>query len=414
MIVGIHALPTGYPPGTTLSTLFPMTPDNSFMGGRVITTAPLLFYKIVSVYNDAVYEHVFASDTEIDPVRLESSRYIANGTRDTSYLGVFVPIAFKRMTSSLTRTYLFSRCIDWLLWTYQTGVPIDESLSNPSPSLVQRPEHVHSASEFNRRVFRETLQEQAGGTFTDYESLLICSITPEDPSSITNYVADIVGVGVTGKPLYDYMQEFISYESNTEIPAKEFVQRHTYPYTLDPITQLCVSTPSYVYGHELLGLLATPFTMEHSGYGPVGGIQNVPSFLTSAPYITANGAPYFVSDGETYYTLEDVIEAVMGIPDSTYRVCVDRDTFLVESEGAPVVPQMNVFEGLVHVLRNLYVHPRSTEYTKVVLMKTLGDEMVVELTRNGEAVPIVRYVNLTWYHLMSPCLINDHIVNRME
>ena len=100
MIVGITRIPTGYKPGTTLTSAVPLTPDNLFVEGRTITTAPLLFYKIASVFGGAVYEHVFASDTELDPVRLNVAVSTVNGVPDNSNRGVLVPISVKRMSSS--------------------------------------------------------------------------------------------------------------------------------------------------------------------------------------------------------------------------------------------------------------------------------------------------------------------------
>ena len=82
MINAIIPIPARYPVGYMLGGGFRVDGKRLGVSGRTIKVLPLYFYKFFSTYGNASYQHIFASDTAIDPLTLGKAKKQCNAQNE--------------------------------------------------------------------------------------------------------------------------------------------------------------------------------------------------------------------------------------------------------------------------------------------------------------------------------------------
>jgi len=402
MIQAIIPIPQRYPIGYTLGSGFRIS-GRMGISGRTIKVLPLYFYKIFSTHGNASYQHIFASDSIINPITLESSRNNFNLQKDY-YGGVLVPISVKRFDATRPNTFLFPRCINFLLQNYRQNIPIDEvdvlndgaysELSPGCPGVV-------GISEFNFYYLKNFMETHQWCGMNSPQRLLMSAISPEAPYRISNYVQEIENCHLHGDALAQYISDLCTYETGTALNMREFLEMEKYDFPMDPITQLCACTPSYLYGHQLRPFLGNEMNL--SGYSRIG-YNPVDNELTRSPlnFMFEQADPYAWSD--------EVMEDLINMADEDFRLTITPNGPVMESFSTLSNQSPSIITHLYDSL--MYSFP---QYKQIEIVKNWADEVFMTVWSGSNNTwsppgPHTFYLNLAWYHLTSPSLINMNLV----
>ena len=397
MIHAIIPIPQRYPNGYLLGSGFRINGKHLGISGRAVKVLPLYFYKFFSTHGNTCYQHIFASDTMIDPVTLNKAKNGFNSQKDY-YGGLFVPISVKRFDEDGNTTFLFCRCINFLLQNYRYGVPLDEvdvlnsgQYSELSPGCGG----VSGVSEFNFHYLNNFMQNNKWLGLTDQHRLLMSSMTPELPYQISNYVVEIENSHLYGDALANYITDLCTYEWGKAITIRDFLEEKNYNFPLDPITQLCICTPSYLYGSQLRAFLGNELNL--SGFSRIGYNPIDNNFTRSA-------LNYSFETADPYSWFDEIMEDIINMSDEDFRLTISSEGPLMESFSVIGNPSPSIVEHLYHaVLYDL------RKYIKVEIVKNWSEE--VFMTGWGcDGSCHTYYLNLAWYHLISPSLININLV----
>lgn len=397
MITAIIPVPMRYPLGYNLGTGFRV---NKKVGicGRTVVVLPLYFYKFFSVYGNTSYQHIFASDSVIDPITLESSRNNFNLQRDNTG-GVLVPVSVKRLGETRANTFLFPRSINFLLQRYRNRIPLDEVplLDDVGKSeLAPGCPGVIGVSEFNFFYLKHFMERTNWCGLDPSNRRFMSSMTPEAPDRISNYVSEIISCRLYGDELATYISDLCAYETGTACNMREFLEMSKYNFPLDPITLLCVNTPSYLYGKQLQPFLGNEMSLRH--YGCIGYRPPDDAFSKSAVNLGFEQA-------DPYYWSDEVMEDLLNMADEDFKLTVTRNGPLMESFSIIGNNTPSIIEHLYQSLLHSF-----TTYEKIEIIKTWAEEVFMTMWSNG--IPHTYYMNLAWYHLISPSLINMNLVNQ--
>ena len=399
MINAIIPIPLRYPKGYTLGTGFRVNGMNLGISGRAIRVLPLYFYKFFSTYGTACYQHIFASDTIIDPVTLNKAKHGFTQQTD-AYGGVFVPISVKRFDVDGNNTFLFCRSIDFLLTHYKEDVPLDEvdvlysgNYSELSPGCPG----VAGISEFNFYYLKNFMLNNKWLGLTNENRLLMSAMTPELPYKISNYIMEIEGAHLYGDALAEYISDLCTYETGTAFSMRDFLETEKYNYPLDPITKLCVCTPSFLYGSQLRPFLGNEFTL--SGFSRLG-YNPIENQLTQSPL----NLKFELADPYTWS--DEIMEDLINMSDEDFQLIITNEGPVMKSFSVIGNPAPSIIEHLYQaVLYNL------RKYIRVEIVKNWAEEVFMTCW-NVDNTFHTYYLNLAWYHLLSPSLVNMKLVRQ--
>ena len=397
MIHAIIPIPLRYPMGYTLGVGFRDHGIGLGISGRTVKVLPLYFYKFFSTHGSESYQHIFASDTIIDPITLNKAKNGFNLQPDY-YGGVFVPISVKRFDVYGNTTFLFARSINFLLKNYRRNIPLDEVdvLTNGNYSELS-PEccGVAGISEFNFTYLSNFMKNNKWFGMTEANRLLMSSMTPELPERISNYVLEIESCQLYGEALANYISDLCTYEQGTAFSMKEFLEGNRYSFPLDPITKLCACTPSYLYGAQLRPFLGNALNL--SGYSRIG-YNPIDNNLIQSPL----NLKFETADPYTWS--EEIMEDLINMSDEDFRLTITPECPIMESFSVIGNPAPSIVEHLYQaVLYNL------RKYSKIEIVKNWAEE--VFMTCWGyDGSCYTYYLNLAWYHLITPSLVNINLV----
>lgn len=399
MITSITPIPNRYPKNLLL-----ISGRNSPNYRVVATTARLFFYKVTSIHGQCGYEHVFASDCHLDPIGLRESKMWSDGPTDHSHGGTLVPISLTRTDRSGRQTFLFPHCISFLFNSFIPGVPLDEAdiLSNRPRYYRLSPncDGVVGISEFNFARLNHPMRNQGWLGMSINDRQFMSLLTPELPEKISSYVEEILYLRLMGDNLAKYITDVAQYENQQMYTLKDYLEQFRYSYPLDPITLECLSTPSYLYGYQLRSYLSDPLTLQNNetlGYHPC-----------EYHYQSLMRYQYGVdSEYPVKLLLEEygLIEAIINAPSPTYWVDINEASYVVNAPTFGVALAPSVYEPLVKEIRRLFKCPR------VCISRAFNEEVFIYPFMDNAHCDTVYYINLAWYHLISPSLINSTLVN---
>ena len=395
MINAIIPIPNRYPLRYRLGTGF-MMGCGIGVSGRAVTVLPLRFYKFFSTYQNAQYQHIFASDCLIDTALLSRDKNIFNG-QESNNCGTLVPISVKRTTLDSSATFLFPRCINFLLRRYKVGVPLDEvDVVNTPISCELSPfcVGVTGISEFNFRYLRGYMMEHNWCGFTENDRLLMSATTPELPHKIGQYADEIAYTKLHGNALASYILDLCSYEKSNIATLNAYLSMYNYNFVYDPITLLCVSTPSYLYGHQLRCYLGDELQLRMNSK-----LSHV-NIDAPIPFITERSVDLV----DPYSWNAELIEMIMDIGADDFVVNIDAETSNILTDSMIPAYGNSAYIPLANCASATF-----GEAKKIEIAKNWMDEVYITLwDRNMN--PKTFYINLAWYHLVTPSLINTSLV----
>lgn len=395
MITAIIPIPMRYPHGHLLGSGF-LVNEKIGISGRAVRALPLYFYKFFSSYGNSCYQHIFATDTILDTARLSTCKNIFNSQiSDTG--GTLVPISVKRLDTGGTNTFLFTKCINFLLRNYHCGVPLDEvdvlgltANSELAPLCCG----VSGISEFNFWHMKDFMERHNWCGLDAHSRRLMSVLTPETPAHTSNYVSEIVEGQWHEDAMAEYITDMCTYEMGIAMSMKDFLEAEKYTYPIDPITAACINTPSYLYGATLRPYLGDPNTMR--GYSMLASQPLDNAFTRAALNLSfENADPYTWSD--------EFMEDLVNMGD-------DEFTLTVTSAG-PVMQGYDVVTSRApsiteHLYKSLLCS--FSKYDRVELIKTWAEEVFLTFWKGSTSHTF--YINLAWYHLITPSLINMNLV----
>lgn len=402
---------------------------NEVTYGRDIVVPPLAFYKVYSYWGGYLLEHTFVSDHTLNPTDLMRHRDIYTGGV-YSTPPVFVPVSVKYgKPGSVTETYLFTKCIDFLLTNYRHGYPISSSQSvilpgahpvfSPSPDRIPRNPYrgVCGIIEYIDTLLQIVLRLQMDVDYNRWTPPAIPyeirdRVTPERPATIVNTLTDLLYYETNQDALFDNVDELIGLEAHQD--PRTFLTEFLYRGPYDPITAICLNTPSFITLDQLIPYIGD--TDELCRYFQMACIDAKQSetFDCLCMIDHVNG---LFDDLELEFILEffyacsytDVTIHLKSTVSDPIFVSYDRFGFYQYSpEEENRYDRIN-YNALSDLMKKLFMDPRKvTPYDELVLSKNWLGELIINGIQNRPEGPVCTkyYLNLNLYHLISPCLVN--------
>lgn len=426
MINAIIQIPQRLPIGTVISggELMDMYDSNRIrtkvLSGRSIRVVPLIFYKFFSQWGPSRYEHIFATDEPFDTIGM--SQFVAGDTGQYSKNpvgSILFPISMKRIGPNSTETFLFAKSINHLLSNYQIGLPLSDipftglesidlnkTIEVPYRGTNLISKGVVSYGGCKKHIFEDVLYSSYGSTNIKPEiDLAMEAMTLERPATIASCLCEIISNYPSKEAVWSYIDELYKYETGEHIDPTEFFEEHSYtvdlkhPFTmLDPITAKCIFSPTFILTNNLKHYLADHFTTRC--YGSMGYHPENDSF-------TNNIVPFDIGGDHGTYTKLDMIESLMSIPDDGFSIHMTWDQYVPDYYsyfGNPSnIPTEKIHEACKQVFLNKWVGG-DFAYDDIVVSKNWYDEVFISC-KNKMGLTTY-YINLAWFHLMSPSLIN--------
>ena len=413
MIDCIMQIPNRVTDGTLLSCAHSLSSYDQastkhlYISGRSIRVVPLTFYKVFSRWGSNRYEHTFVTDEPFDTIYLSSYQNGVTKEIERGHVSsVLYPISVKKITPYHVTTHLFSKSIDVLLQHYRIGQPLAgiQPLIAPPVNGVRLspecPDGVSSFSEYQKFIFDDVFISVKGNyELSPQQQLVISSLTPERPQFVNSCVDEIVYNGLNGSALFQYIDDMFVYESGEHLNPAEWLCEYIYDeWPLDPITLLCVLSPPHIILSNLLPHMGDLLT--RISYNRLGFTHQPDPLLDGAIPIRFNNL-----DGLKLY---DLVEGLLSIPDTDFQIEMTWDNYIPHFTSMFGYQTKLANENIHQTCRLLFLdkwHGGGVGAMKIVLSKNWLDEVAIwcEL-EDGKT--LVMYLNLAWFHLTSPSLIN--------
>ena len=385
--------------------------------GRNIRIPPLTFYKVYSEWKGYLISHTFITDQSINPRDLQINRNLYTGeVQRTSPVLVPISVTYGK-PGCITETYLFTKSIDFLLSNYVIGRSISMCSAINFPAA--RPIYPDTPDRIPVGLYRglsgiveylDTLLQIVVHTEMDKDFNRWCPnniaytirqwVTPERPSCVINLLKDMVYYEKNNEGLFDLVDNLIGLNSKEDPRCliDEFLFRGQY----DPVTVLCLNTPSYITADALL-----PYLEDQDlacGYFDMA---------CSDVYLSEsfNGS-CLMDKMSSFHELmfEDLMEFFYQVPhtDVTIHMDLGDDTPQIITHDRFGIFQMNdmIYSELTSKLHTIFLYWKTAirQFDEITLSKTWLGELLITGTKGTYTERY--YVNLNLYHLISPSLVN--------
>ena len=427
MIDCICPIPNRLPLGTVLHGSTVIGQNNTTrltVSGRSIRIVPLTFYKVFSHWGKYRYEHVFATDEPFDIIHLLSYWDATCNDHFTDKMGsLLIPISVSKYGDSFARTFLFSKSINYLFHIYKTTVPLslcpslttllsdryfvsDVSLEVPTfgQNLIVSG-GVNSYGDFQKFMFSDVLYSRMGSLgLTPYQMMLLTTMTPELPERINTCLDEIASNYCSKEQIYNFIDDMTAYERGTHLEHGELFEDYIYDeFPPDPITTECLRSPTYILLNTLRPHLGDKLTM--LSYAKLGYSVQHDAFTQAIQTIS-------FSDSVQVVNRYDLIESIINIPITDYRIDMTWDSCdIVEypyfNTKQTILPGKYYLEHIHQLCRQLFLNKWASNvwYDKVTISKNWLDELFICCQVDNKI--LTYYVNLAWFHLISPSLVNS-------
>ena len=416
MINGIVQLPIRLPRGTVIRDEHGFSFFNPILDseitvacGRNLRVPPANFYKVISSWGDATYEHIFAA--------LDTERLILNYHTLTDQFGKVIelyPISMKRCGDQGVGTFIFvDNCNAFLQHPH-----INQGCQyHPVVSL---PQFIEECLHACMQVLNYPWEDIRSPT----EQILSRRLTPLVPAEAANMFTELMQYCGNPDGLYSYLDDIVMYESRQKFMPVDFIKPYQYPFTrkritqvgtleipaLDPITLLCLNTPTTLTSTRLLEFIGNHAQLDH--YYQLSQITNSESLGMCEP----------LSDLAIFNSgvLDDLLTMFATIADTEVITQSDYGTSVLANQSHPTtrVQTRQLYGKLV--MDEQYVReilqrsiPISNQlignlnWKHLTISKNWLDELyvVIELV-SGELIRC--YTNLVLHTLAGPSLINSN------
>ena len=393
------------------------------LSGRSARIVPLIFYKICSNWGSIRYEHIFATDEAFDTLSMSQFKRGEDGTYSKNPIGpILYPISMKRILNWHTETFLFAKSIDFLLNNYQLGkslslvpfsgtscIDLQKSIEVPTGAGINALSRgVSSYGAYRKFIFEDLLYSRYGSTKLNPElELAQESMTIERPARIFSCMEDILQTCNRTEEVWNRIDEMYTYETGRPIDVQEFFEEHSYtfdknniPSSLDPITLMCIMSPTFITGNNIKPYLSTNAVTR--SYSTVGLTPEDDTFTRLIVPFQFNGL-------DTYSRYE-LMECIMSIPDDWCSIRMTWDSCVPEYQSMFGYSYSASTEYLYEVCKHIFLNhwvDNGLSYDNIVLSKNWYDEIFISCVNKYKT--ITYYISLPWFHLTSPSLINKQL-----
>ena len=388
------------------------------LSGRSIRVVPLFFYKFFSQWGKSFYEHIFATDEPFDTLTMTRFVDSTSGQYSKSNMGsVLVPISMKRISEQGIQNFLFAKSIDFLIRNYQIGTPLS-SIPFSGVDHFDNEKCIEVATEGNysrgvqtygayrKFLFQDVIYSTYGKVRlpNDVEFALE-HMTTEEPALIVGCMSELMSNYSTPDAVWAYIDDLYKYETGDPIDPKDFFAEHNYHESIiDPLTLQCLRTPTYL----LLSNLKPYISQQH--------VMRTSAIIGTNPQndeFTSNIIPFQFGNKMNSYTKYGMIESLMWIADDWFTIRMNWDNYIPEFFSRQYVSSHAPLEILHSDCRQLFLNKSidgEYAYDDIIISKNWFDEIFISC-KNKKGITTY-YINLAWFHLMSPSLINDSLFIR--
>lgn len=384
------------------------------LSGRSVRVVPLIFYKFFSQWGQSFYEHIFATDEPFDPITLSRFVDASTGNYSKSNMGaMLVPISMKMINQHNVETFLFAKSINYLISCYQIGtplasiVPFDLNRTYDPTKALEVPDAasglisggVMSYGEYRKYIFEDVLYSTYGTNRLPPDiEFALDHMTSERPATINECMEEINYNYTSVDAIWNYIDQLYTYETGEPLDPAEFFSEHNYHESIiDPLTLKCLRTPTYL----LLSCLKPYMTFtEMRKYGTYGMYPQNDAF-------TQNVISFNFGGNFGVYTKNGLIESIMSIPCDWFTIRMTWDDYIPEYYSIFGYNVSLPIERLHDTARQIFLNKwvdKEYAYDDIVISKNWYDEIFISC-KNKMGITTY-YINLAWYHLISPSLIN--------
>ena len=195
------------------------------------------------------------------------------------------------------------------------------------------------------------------------------------------------------------------YENGEPIDPKEFFSEHNYHDSLiDPLTLKCLRSPTYILSSNLKPYISNQLDMRR--YGTLGMHPQNDAF-------TSNIVPFSFEGPMDTYSKYELVENIMSLPEDWFSMRITWDNYIFDQFsmfGNNIFTSAEIIHNSARQLfLNKWVHGEYA-YDDIVISKNWYDEVFISC-KNKMGVTTY-YINLAWFHLLSPSLINHTLFTK--
>lgn len=381
---------------------------------------PIHLFKVVSTWDNVLYEHIFLSYHKLHPFYLTNDGYPVE----------LFPISVKRYGESGTGTYLFIEPINSIFqdpnyknWCLARGHDVlDEVVS--LPTFLER--CLSMATDMLPTPWSNKLARTAlGDRMSKY-------LTPTVPTQATNLYNEIMQYCGNPDGLYSYLDDMGTYSMGNHFSPEQLSLDYEYNwmkkvsdkngvsrvYDVDPITVLCLNTPTSVTSLRLLPFLGTEQMLKgHLALAAETGQYN------PGTEVFKLDSEFAVNTTDSNY-LDDLVEALCKLAATDVVIFIKNTGDILR----PIVQieQAHMFTAFANCFKSEIndIHVACMgivrEYDKtrvgwdtITITKNWLDEIYMVLV-DKEGRVWKSHMTLTFYHLASSSLINQHHISMFQ
>ena len=379
----------------------------SMSTGRTLLVPPAYLFKIVSVWNNTVYEHNMLT---FQPINLDR---VLNGTE----LVPFYPISVKRYGGIHdSGTFLFIKSINSILADHSV-TSLSASYETKTPDIVSGMAKLLDdcfGSPISKLVANPNLAVVPSLTPSMVQLMpLLCSASP---AIACNFFHEMAAYMYAWDSFLDrYAAEATSFGVSMEECLAQSMKEHIYPESieeLDPITTLCCAN-LLVWPNQLLPQIHNNERIR----GMTRMAQDLATYDTEQEHLPHQLSQDSLQIDTSANTFDYLIEEIGLLPFSDIRASITNDAFdgtinIRTSQLFQAVPVVNTTESLYNAMRELgrlYTDDK-LPWKHITLSKNWVDEMYLTLEMYDGSI-FRSYTHLSWAYLSSPALINQTISN---
>ena len=228
-------------------------------------------------------------------------------------------------------------------------------------------------------------------------------MTTEEPALIVSNMEELMGNFSTPDAVWNYIDDLYKYESGDPIDPKEFFSDHNYHESvIDPLTLKCLRSPTYILSSNLRPYMANWNTTRTWGF--------LGAYDQQYNEVTSDMIPFNFQGPIDYYSKLNMIEYLMNLPADWYTIHMTWDNYYPEFFSRITTNCPEHIELLHSECKQIFLNKwlaGKLVYDDIIISKNWFDEVFISC-KNKIGITTY-YINLAWFHLMSPSLINHSL-----
>lgn len=381
---------------------------------------PIYFFKVISVWGEIVYEHVFMSWHKLHPYYLTNNGHPVELT----------PVSVKRCGIGGTGSYLFVETINNFFKSFEySSYWRFRGFEYEWDRVVSFPTYLTECIKPITHMFNT--EAAALWAKNEMSLALATRLTPVVPVQVDGLYNDIIQYIGMPDQLYAYLDDSYHYETGEHFSPAILSDQYEYGWTtvvdingckvtvpdIDPITMLCLNSPTTITSLRLLPFIGNQQTMD--GYFQLAHA----TMINPPPHMGSILDSEFAANTTDYNGLDQLVEAMCAMPASDVVVYIEnRDSKYVDDDWVKV-EENHMFTPFIDPIYsrqddikiagvNIAEEYRNTNVTwdSITITKTWMDEIFMTTVIDG-GERYGSHVTLPLYHLASTSLINGQLID---